>query len=86
VQNVIIIQKAQTKLSVGQHAAQTKAKVRLSATRNKNRLVTGHTLRMPLVENKYMGLHVVKASIETTVLEKERNKEAHELTYITNSN
>ena len=37
-------------------------------------LLTGHTRRAPLVEIKYAGLPVVKASMEMTVQQIVRNK------------
>jgi hypothetical protein len=68
VYNVIIIQKANTKLSEGQHGPPKKLRREDQVQRrSKHPLLTGHTRHEPLVEIRYMGLPVVKASLEMTV-------------------
>jgi hypothetical protein len=64
VSDAIKIQKAHTKLSVEQHGPYQEPR------RNKHPLLICHTCRAPLVEIRDMGLPVVKANIEPTVLTK----------------
>jgi hypothetical protein len=60
---VIIIQKSNTKSSVGQYGPPIKANVDLVPWRSKHPLLTSQTHRAPLIETRCTGLSIVKDNI-----------------------
>jgi hypothetical protein len=67
VSNVIIILEANTKLSQGNTEPRQTRRQDQVTWRSKYPLLTSHCHRATLVEIKYTGLPVVKASMETTI-------------------
>jgi hypothetical protein len=65
--NVTIIQRANTKSSVGQHGPLKNAKVGSGAMEELASSVDRSHPPCALVEIRYMGLPIVKISMETTV-------------------